>query len=161
MIFSYLRAYANTKKNSLFSSYVVSGAVYTALAASLFLPATPVVVTLQLFLVYLQLVWSLILFIAGSISESAIVEALRLKKYKALIDFVQVYNFRDKYRTISDLYTFIGVGLVVTNMLVLGWIWQPIAFLFFTCIGSINAYNTIDRLPEIVSKFDLQEEDFV
>lgn len=161
MIFSYLRAYANTKKNSLFSSYLVSGAVYTALAASLFLPATPVVVTLQLFLVYLQLVWSLILFIAGSISESAIVEALRLKKYKALIDFVQVYNFRDKYRTISDLYTFIGVGLVVTNMLVLGWIWQPIAFLFFTCIGSINAYNTIDRLPEIVSKFDLQEEDFV
>lgn len=161
MIFSYLRDYANTKKNSLFSSYVVSGAVYTALAASLFLPATPVVVTLQLFLVYLQLVWSLILFIAGSISESAIVEALRLKKYKALIDFVQVYNFRDKYRTISDLYTFIGVGLVVTNMLVLGWIWQPIAFLFFTCIGSINAYNTIDRLPEIVSKFDLQEEDFV
>lgn len=161
MIFSYLRAYANTKKNGLLSSYIVSGSVYTALASTLFLPATPLLLTLQLFLVYLQLVWSLILFIAGSISEPVLKEGIRLKKYNALIDFVQVYNFREKYKTISDLYTFIGVCLVVANMLVLGWIWQPIAFLLFTGIGSVNTYNTIHRLPEIVCKFDLKEEDFV
>lgn len=161
MTFSYLRAYANTKKNGLLSSYIVSGSVYTALASTLFLPATPLLLTLQLFLVYLQLVWSLILFIAGSISEPVLKEGIRLKKYNALIDFVQIYNFRDKYKTISDLYTFIGVGLVVANMLVLGWVWQPITFLLFTAIGSINSYNTVNRLPEIVSEFNLQDEDFV
>ncbi len=157
MTFSYLRAYANTKKNSLLNSYIVSVSSNIALAVCLFLPTT----TLQLFLLYLQLISSLLLFIAGSISESSIHKALRLKKYKILVDFVQVYNFRDKYKTVSDLYNLIGVGLVIANMIVLGWIWQPIALLFFTVFGLINFYDTINSLPEIVSKFNLKEEDFV
>jgi len=161
MTFSYLRAYANTKKNNLLRSYLISGAVNASLIACLLLPTTPVLLTLQLFLVYIQLVWSLILFISGSISETVLKEGIRLKKYRALIDFVQVYNFREKYGVIADLYTFIGVGLVIANMLVLGWIWQPVVFLFFTAVGAVNAYSTVDNLPQIVAGSNLKEEDFV
>jgi len=160
MTFSYLRAYANTKKNSLLISYLISGAVYTSLTACLLLPTTSVLLTFQLFLVCMQLVWSLILFISGSISETVLKEGIRLKKYRALIDFVQVYNFREKYGIMADLYTLIGIGLVIANMLVLGWIWQPILFLFFTAIGSINAYSTINRLPQIVEESNLKRRGF-
>lgn len=157
MTFSFLRSYAARQKSSIITSYLVSSFIYAGLILCLVLPNTA---TLQLFLIYLNLVLSVFLLLIGCVSEQVLLKTVRMGKYSTLIDCVQAYNFRAKHSVFSTLYSCVGVILIIANMLVLGLVWQPIVYLLCTLVGYLATNETLDNLPAIVNQFDLKEEDF-
>lgn len=161
MTFSYLRAYANTKKNNLLGSYLVSATISTTLLACLLLTPTPLLLNLQLVILVVELISSFILFVGAAYSKEILQKNIEKRDFSQLIQYAQMYNFLDKYRWFDFVYSLITFALVVVNMVSLGWIWQTVIFIFFSGLTTIKTRAFIYDLPQFVSTLDLQEEDFV
>lgn len=160
MTFSYLRAYAQSKKsNSILVCNITIIAADVLLIVSLF-SASPVLLNLQLIYLVAQITFSFLILIAGLCVKESFIKSVREKNYKQIISLVQLYNYRQKYSWFSNFFSIISNGLAIFVMASLGWIWQPIVFLLTTMIGLSSLYDFVDDLPTQVEKSGLQEEDF-
>jgi hypothetical protein len=161
MTFSYLRAYANTKKGNLLGSYIVSGSINAILLACLLVTPTPFLLNLQLVILVVEILVAFLLLIGSTSAGELIQKNIAKRQYANLIRFVQAYNFLQKYRWADLAYSLITFGLVVINMVSIGWVWQTVLFIFVYGVSAINTRTFISDLPQFVSTLDLQEEDFV
>ena len=158
MTFSYLRAIAQRKKSN-YTTYIVTGILDILLLISLVTP-NPVLLNLQLVYLIVQMIFSVFTLITGIFADEIFKKHIAKKNYKQIIDFVQFYNFREKFGWFSNIYSILSNGLAVYAMVTLGWIWQPVLFLLILILGLSSLYSFVDDLPNQVANSSLKEEDF-
>ena len=160
MTFSYLRAYAKTKRNTLLTSYLVSGVINIALVACWLLPTTPYLVTLRLVLLLIEVLFAVLTFIGGTYAEEILQKNIAKKDYTSLISYTQIYNFLDKWSLFDSIYSFCTFCTAVASMIAIGWVWQTVFFILVQLLGIFASRAFINNLPSFVKKLDLNEGDF-
>jgi hypothetical protein len=158
MTFSYLRAIAQRKKSN-YTTQIVISILDIFLLISLVAP-NPVLLNLQLVYLIVQMIFSVFTLIAGLFADEMFKKHIAKKNYMQIIDFVQIYNFREKFGWFSNIYSILSNGLAIYAMITLGWIWQPVLFLLMLTLGLSSLYSFIEDLPNQVDNSSLKEEDF-
>jgi hypothetical protein len=161
MTFSYLRAYANTKRSGLLGSYIVSAIINGTLLGCLLVTPTSFFLNLQLIILTVEVILSFVLFICALYPEELIQKSVAKRDFSQLIRFTQIYNFLEKYRWFDFAYSLITFVLFVCNMVTVGWIWQTVLFIFFYGLSAIKTRTFVYDLPQFVSTLDIKEEDLL
>lgn len=159
MVFSYLQAIAQRKRSQIFSSFGITMVFDIFLFFSLF-STNLTILRLQLVYLIAQMIMSIFILIAGIFAEEIFAIHVKNKNYKQIIDSVDLYNFRQKYGWLSNIFSVLSNGLAIYAMVALGWIAQPVVFLVMLVIGLTTLYSFVDNLPNQVAKSGLTEEDF-
>lgn len=148
---SYLQALSKVRTSSFISDYLLNFAIDVALIVSLCLS----IETLKLVALYVSLIATIIMFFGSLYVKELLIARVEEKEFGTLFGFVRSFTYRQKYSTFLSVYSFISLGITLTAMCSIGWIWQAVVFVILTfSIGSFLK-DFYSQLPKTIEQLNI------